>query len=425
MRTGELGDDEDASAMGSRQQIFLRMGVQSLRKRGVQIEIRRFPERQALLHRVERAGEQMESHRVRKLRVARRRRFAKLRLVRFLPRTAGLDAARPETDLNEDDLASRIGSVLEKLAKALQLEENPVDRIQLVHRSDDSTVPITLLDRRGRLQDVRGAQERRQILPVRPWKRGNRGVESDVGDVDAHAARSPLETDVAVALDALRDAEMATAGADEMASGAVGVGPDEIRRQHAAKNRRAERQLAEHFVRRERQMEEEDDANALLLRLFFLQNLQRLLSLLFTPLSLATHAVIIHQRVLRAQRVQLLPSGLSFAPTSILSSSRSSSKLSTNSGPDEYNRSPSRSSIEPSREGTPPTGDSGTLSSRGEYSEADEATKFPETYMLTRESEQGIVVRDLPSIPRGNPTSDSAWRGRVSSPAGAAAADNR
>lgn len=98
---------------------------------------------------------------------------------------------------------------------------------------------------------------------------------------------------------------------------------------------------------------------------------------------------------------------LSSFPTSIFSSSKSSSKLSTNSGPAEYSRS-SSSSIDASRDKKPPRGDSGALSSRGEYSDAEDAARFPEMYMFTRESERGIVVRDLRSIPAGTPTADSA-----------------
>ena len=163
--------------------------------------------------------------------------------------------------------------------------------------------------------------------------------------------------------------------------------------------------MAEDFVGREGKVEKEDNADGLL-RFRLLLHLHRLLALFLTSF-LRSHALEVHQRVLRAQRVQLLPFTLSSSfPTSIFSSSKSSSKLSTNSGPAEYSRS--SSSIDASRDKHPPRGDSGALSSRGEYSDAEDAARFPEMYMFTRESERGIVVRDLRSIPAGTPTADSA-----------------
>lgn len=69
---------------------------------------------------------------------------------------------------------------------------------------------------------------------VETRKRRNGGIESDVGDVDADAAGAPLQTDVAVALHALGNAEMPAAGADQMPRGAVGVRADEIRGENAA-----------------------------------------------------------------------------------------------------------------------------------------------------------------------------------------------
>lgn len=122
---------------------------------------------------------------------------------------------------------------------------------------------------------------------MRKWKRGNGRVEPDVGDVDADAARSPLETDVAVALDALSNAEVAAAGTDEVARRAVGVRADEIGSENAAQNGRAERELAEDFVGRERQMQEENNADRLLRRGLFFLHLQRLIALLLTSLFLS------------------------------------------------------------------------------------------------------------------------------------------
>lgn len=140
---------------------------------------------------------------------------------------------------------------------------------------------------------------------VETRKGRNGGIESDVGDVDADAAGAPLQTDVAVALHALRDAEMPAARADEVPRGAVGVRADEIRSEHAAQNGRAERQLAEDLVGREGKVEKEDNADGLLRGLLLL-HLHRLLALRLTSL-LRSHALEVHQRVLRAQRVQLLP----------------------------------------------------------------------------------------------------------------------
>lgn len=90
-----------------------------------------------------------------------------------------------------------------------------------------------------------------------------------------------------------------------MPRGAVGVRADEIRSENAAQNGGAERQLAEDFVGREGKVEKEDNADGLL-RFRLLLHLHRLLALFLTSL-LRSHALEVHQRVLRAQRVQLLP----------------------------------------------------------------------------------------------------------------------
>lgn len=75
-----------------------------------------------------------------------------------------------------------------------------------------------------------------------------RCVKPEVGDGDGNRPVRPVEGNVTVSLDSLRNAQVSAAGGDEMSGRTVRVRTDEIRRKHTSEQRGTQRQLTEDLV---------------------------------------------------------------------------------------------------------------------------------------------------------------------------------
>ena len=372
---GKLADDHHAARLLARHQKLLRMQVQALRQRRVQIDAGDAPESHALVDGEEGARQHLEVHAAGELGIAGVRSLLDLQLVGLL--LSEQRAATTIADLDENQTRTVGWELLQEFVERLNLVANGVGLVELVNARNHQTVRVALEILFVVVVNHTALENRLHVLCMKEAKDCYLSVESHVRYIHANAARAPLQTEIAVRLDALADAEMAAARRNDMSRAAVGVGADQIARENSAQNGRAERKLAENLVGGEGHVQEEDDLHLDLgaLRHFLVLFLQ-------ITLPARSDPVVVHHRILAAHCVELLPSVPSSKPTRSRSSSISSSKLSTNAGPGLNRDSGSESDAKESLDGrrSVSTGESEekgdtVMSFVGERTDADDANE--------------------------------------------------